>query len=110
MKKISININSDSRVVKYKKIKLIRFSSIEVVEITKRFKKLTQIIKEQSNSVDIIKQILNKFIEIRLRKLLDISFELFKQMFCNIIDEEIKVVSKERKIIAQSKDMKRSAY
>ena len=41
-----ININSDSRAVKYKKTKLIKFSSIEVVNITKRFKKLTQIMKE----------------------------------------------------------------
>ena len=55
MKEIFVNINSDSRTVKYKKIKLIRFNSIEVVEIMKKFKKLTQIIKEQSDSVDVIK-------------------------------------------------------
>ena len=78
IKKILVDINPDSRAVKYKKIKLIRFSPVEVVEITKKLKKLAQIIKEQSNSVDVIKQILNTFIEIRLRKLLDISFELFK--------------------------------
>ena len=41
MKKIFVDINSNSRVVKYKKIKLIRFNSAEVVEITKRLKKLT---------------------------------------------------------------------
>ena len=78
MKKISVDINSDSRTVKYKKTKLIKFSSIEAVEITERLKKLTQIIKKQSNSADVIKQILNTLIEIRLRELLNISFELFR--------------------------------
>ena len=53
MKEIFVDINSNSQIVKYKKIKLIKFSSVEVVEITKRLKKLTQIIKEQSDSVDI---------------------------------------------------------
>ena len=106
MKEILVDINSDSRAVKYKKTKLIKFSSVEVVEITKKFKKLTQIIKEQSNSVDVIKQILNTFIEIRLRELLDISFELFRQMFRSIIDEKIKTILKKRRIIAQSKDIK----
>ena len=100
IKKILVNINSDLRTVKYKKTKLIKFSSAEAVEITKRFKKLTQIIKEQSNSVDVIKQILNTFIEIRLRELLNIFFELFKQMFRSIIDEKIKTISKEKRIIA----------
>ena len=106
MKKIFINFNSDSRTVKYKKTKLIKFNSVEIVEITKRFKKLTQIIKKQSDSVDVIKQILNTFIEIRLRKLFNISFKLFKQMFRSIIDEKIKTISKERRIIAQLKDIK----
>ena len=106
MKKIFININLNSRTVKYKKTKLIKFNSVEVDEITKKFKKLTQIIKEQSNSVDVIKQILNTLIEIRFRELLDIFFKLFKQMFRNIIDEKIKTISKERKIITQSKDIK----
>ena len=96
MKEIFIDINSDLRVVKYKKIKLIKFSSVGAVEITKRFKKLTQPIKELLNAVDIIKQILNTFIEIRLRKLFDISFELFRQMFCSIIDEEIKIILKKK--------------
>ena len=41
MKKFSVDINSVSRVVKYKKTKLIKFSSVEAVEITKRLKKLT---------------------------------------------------------------------
>ena len=106
MKEILVDINSNSRIVKYKKIKLIRFSSAEIVEITKRFKKLTQIIKKQSDSIDIIKQILNTFIEIRFRELLDISFELFRQKFRSIIDEKIKTILKKRKIIAQSKDIK----
>ena len=55
MKKIFVDINSDSRAVKYKKIKLIKFSSVEAVEITKRLKKLIQIIKKQFDSVNIIK-------------------------------------------------------
>ena len=46
MKEILIDINSNSQVVKYKKIKLIKFNSIEVVEIMKRLKKLIQIIKK----------------------------------------------------------------
>ena len=100
MKEIFVDINLNSRAVKYKKIKLIRFSSIEIVEITKRLKKLAQIIKKQSDSVDIIKQILNTFIEIRFRKLLDTSLKLFRQMFRSIIDEKIKTISKERRIIA----------
>ena len=78
MKEIFININLNLRAVKYKKINLIRFSSIEIVEITKKLKKLTQIIKKQLNSVDVIKQILNTFIEIRFRELFNIFFELFK--------------------------------
>ena len=100
MKKILVDINSDSRAVRYKKTKLIKSSSIEVVEITKRFKKWTQIIKKQLNSIDVIKQILNTFIEIRLHKLFDIFLELFKQMFRSIIDEEIETILKEREIIA----------
>ena len=106
MTKIFIDINSNSRAVKYKKTELIKFSSIDVVEIMKKCKKLTQIIKEQSNSVDVIKQILNTFIEIRFRELLNISFELFRQMFCSIIDEKIKTILKERRIIVQLKDIK----
>ena len=47
MKKIFVDINSDSRAVKYKKTKLIKFNSVEVVEISKKFKKLTQIVKKQ---------------------------------------------------------------
>ena len=46
MKEIFVDINLDSRTVKYKKTKLIKFSSAEVVKITKRLKKLAQIIKE----------------------------------------------------------------
>ena len=107
MKEILVDIDSNSRTVKYKKIKLIKFNSIEVVEITKRFKKLTQMIKEQSDLINVIKQILNMFIEIRIRELLNISFKLFRQIFCSIIDEKIKTISKKRKIIAQSKDIKK---
>ena len=86
------------------KTMIVKFSSVEVVEISKRFKKLTQIIKKQSDSIDVIKQILNTFIEIRLRELFDISFELFKQIFRSIIDEKIEMISKEKRIIAQLKD------
>ena len=75
MKKILVDINSDSRAAKYKKTKLIKFSSAGAVEITERLKKLTQIIKKQSDSIDVIKQILNTSIEIRLRELLNISFK-----------------------------------
>ena len=39
IKKIFVNINLDSRAVKYKKTKPIKFNSIEVVEITKKLKK-----------------------------------------------------------------------
>ena len=46
MKEIFVNIDLDLRTIKYKKIKLIKFSSVEAVEITKRFKKLIQIIKK----------------------------------------------------------------
>ena len=46
IKEIFVDINSNSRTVKYKKTKLIRLNSVEVVEISKKFKKLTQIIKE----------------------------------------------------------------
>ena len=62
--------------------------------------------KKQSNFVDIIKQILNISIEIRLRELLEISFELSRQMFRDIIDEKIKAVFKKRKVIAREKIVK----
>ena len=55
MKKIFVDINLNSRAVKYKKTKLIKFNSVEVVKITKRFKKLAQIIKKQSDSINVIK-------------------------------------------------------
>ena len=106
MKKTFANINSDLRAAKYRKIKQIKFNSIEIVKISKRLKKLMQIIKEQFDSIDIIKQILNTFIEIRLRELLDLFFELFKQMFRSIIDEKIKMISK-KKITTQSKDIEK---
>ena len=62
--------------------------------------------KKQSNFVDIIKQILNISIEIRLRELLEISFKLLRQMFRDIIDEKVKAVFKKRKVIAQKKIVK----
>ena len=62
--------------------------------------------KKQSNFVDIIKQILNTSIEIRLRELLEISFQFLQRMFRDIIDEEIKTVFKKRKVIVQKKIVK----
>ena len=47
IKKIFVDINLNSRAVKHKKLKLIKFSSVEIVKITKRLKKSTQIIKKQ---------------------------------------------------------------
>ena len=101
MKEISIVINSNSRTVKYRKIKQIKFNSTEIIKISKKFKRLTQIIKEQFDFVDVIKQILNTFIKIRLRELLDISFELFKQMFRSITNEKIKTISKKKSLCHQ---------
>ena len=46
MKEILVNINLNLQAVKYKKTKLIKFNSVEAVEITKKFKKLIQIIKK----------------------------------------------------------------
>ena len=55
MKEISIDFNSNSRAIKYRKTKQIKSNSTEVIEISKKFKKLTQIIKKQFDSVDVIK-------------------------------------------------------
>ena len=63
-------------------------------------------LKKQSNFVNIIKQILNTSIEIRLRELFEISSEFLRQMFRDIIDEEVKAVFKKRKVIAQKKIVK----
>ena len=62
--------------------------------------------KKQSNFINIIKQILNTSIEIRLRELFEISSEFLRQMFRDIIDEEVKAVFKKRKVIAQKKIVK----
>ena len=58
------------------------------------------------NFVDIVKQILNTSIEIRFRELLEISSELLRQMFRDIINEKIKAMFKKRKVIAQKKIVK----
>ena len=63
-------------------------------------------LKKQLNFVNIIKQILNTSIEIRFRKLFEISFKLLRQMFRDIIDEKVKAVFKKRKVIAQKKIVK----
>ena len=41
MKKIFVDINSDLRIIKYKKTQLIRFNSVEIVETPNKLKKLT---------------------------------------------------------------------
>ena len=63
--------------------------------------------KKQSNFVNIIKQILNTSIEIRLRELFKISFKFLRQMFRDITDEEVKAMFKKRKVIAQKKIVKK---
>ena len=50
---------------------------------------------------------MNTSIEIQFRELFEISSEFFRQMFHDIIDEEIKAVFKKRKVIAQRKIMKK---
>ena len=107
MIKMIIEINSKFRAAKYQRIKQVKVKiSFKTFEIFDRFKKLVQMFKKQSNFVNIIKQILNTSIEIRLRELLEISSELLQQMFRDIIDEEIKAVFKKRKVIAQKKIVK----
>ena len=63
--------------------------------------------KKQSNFVDIIKQILNTSIKIRLRELSKIFFKFLRQIFRDIINEEIKAVFKKRKMIVQKKIVKK---
>ena len=53
-----------------------------------------------------MKQILNTSIEIRLRELFEIFSKFSRQMFRDIIDEEVKAVFKKRKAIAQVKIVK----
>ena len=62
--------------------------------------------KKYSNFVNIIKQILNTSIKIRLRELFEISFKFIRQTFRDIIDEKVKAVFKKRKVIAQKKIIK----
>ena len=62
--------------------------------------------KKQSNFVNIIKQILNISIEIEFRELFEISSELLRQMFHDIINKKIKAVFKKRKVIAQKRIVK----
>ena len=65
MIEIIVEINSESCAIKYQKIKQIKFKiSFETFKIFEKFKKLAQMFKEQSNFVDITKQILNISIEI----------------------------------------------
>ena len=102
-----VEINLEFRAIKYQKIKQIKFKiSFEVSEAFEKFKKFVQMFKKQSNFVDITKQILNILIEIRLRKLFEIFSKFFRQMFRNIIDEEMKIMFKKRKAAAQMKIVK----
>ena len=107
MIEVIIKVNSKFRVTKYQRVKQIEVKILfETFEIFDRFKRLAQMFKKQSNFVDIIKQILNISIEIRFRKLLEISSELLRQMFRDIINEEVETVFKKRKVIAQKKIVK----
>ena len=110
MKEILVDINLNSRAVKYQKIKLSKFRLIEIVKITKRLKILAQIITKQLDSIDVIKQILNTFIKICLRELFNIFLELFKQIFRSIIDEGIKTISKKNHCTIKKHKRKESAY
>ena len=62
--------------------------------------------KKQSNFVNITKQILNTSIEIRLRELLEIFPKFSRQMFRDIINKEMKIMFKKRKMIVQIKIVK----
>ena len=100
MIKVIIEVNSKFRATKYQRIKQVKVKILfETFEIFDRFKRLAQMFKKQLNFVNIIKQILNTSIEIRLRELLEISFKFLRQMFRNIIDEKIKTMFKKRKMI-----------
>ena len=55
MKKILIVINLNSQAAKYREVKQIKFNSIEIIETSKKFKRLTQTIKKQFNFVNVIK-------------------------------------------------------
>ena len=101
MTEMIIEVNSKFRAAKYQRVKQVKIKiSFETFEIFDRFKRLVQMFKKQLNFVDIIKQILNTSIEIRFRELLEISFKFLRQMFRDIIDEEVKTVFKKRKVIA----------
>ena len=65
MIEVIVEINSEFRIIKYQKIKQIKFKILfEVFETFERFKRFVQMFKKQSNFVDITKQILNISIEI----------------------------------------------
>ena len=63
--------------------------------------------KKQSNSVNIIKQILNISIEIRLRELFEISFKLSRQIFYDIIKKKNENSVQKAKSDRSNKDRKR---
>ena len=104
MTEIIIEINLKFRATKYQRIKQIKVKiSFKTFEIFDRFKRLAQMLKKQSNFVNIIKRILNTSIKIRFRELLKISSEFLRQMFRDIINEKVKTMFKKRKVIAQKK-------
>ena len=107
MTEMIVEVNFKSRATKYQKIKQMKFKiSFEASEAFEKSKKLAQMFKKQSNLVDITKQILNISIKIRLRELLEIFSKLSRQMFRDIIDEEMKTMFKKRKATAQMKIVK----
>ena len=56
-------------------------------------------LKKQSNLINIMKQILNTSIKIRLRELFEIFSKFSRQMFRDIIDEKMKTMFKKQKAI-----------
>ena len=103
MKEILVNINLNSRAIKYKKTKLIKFSSIEIVEISRRFKKLAQIIKNNQIQSILLNTYWTRLSIFAFANYLIFPFELFKQMFCSIIDEKIKIISKKEELLYNQK-------
>ena len=107
MMKIIVEINFEFRAIKYQKIKQIKFKiSFKTFKTFEKLKRFVQIFKKQLSFVDITKQILNTSIEIQFRELFKISLKLSRQIFRDIIDEEMKTIFKKRKTIVQMRVVK----
>ena len=101
MIEIIVEINSEFRATKYQKIKQIKFkTSFETFKAFEEFRKLVQMLKKQLNFVNIIKQILNISIKIRLRELFNIVSKFSRQIFRDIINKKMKIIFKKRKATA----------